>query len=197
MPPVYRARQRQDCERLGARHPLAILPGREAPALGKGLRPRRRPVFGSVRLESGAPFASRSPSAADAQTLNESLVSVLILLLDVVQKRSPLRHHFEKAATGMVVLDVSFEVAGQVGDALGENRNLNFGRPSVADLRAILINERRLALGCDRHRDVLKSAAGRSEPHRFQSGRAGMSSRSVATQVPCKKSSADRALIQI
>src|SRR6204780_3544491 len=105
------------------------------------------------RLKSGAAFAWGSASAADAQTLNEGLVTPLVLLLDIVEKRSPLRHHLEQAAAGMVVLDVSFEVAGQVGDALGENRNLNFGRPGVADFQTILIDKCGLALGRDRHRD--------------------------------------------
>src|SRR6202789_1664583 len=108
------------------------------------------------RLKSGAPFAWGSASAADAQALDEGLVARLILLLDIVKKRSPLRHHLEQAATGMVVLDVSLEVTGQVGDALGENRDLDLGRPGVAHFQTILIDERGLALSGDRHRLFLK-----------------------------------------
>src|SRR5271156_5021740 len=162
--------------------------------IGYGLRPRRRPVLRTGRLKSGAPFAWGSASAADAQTLDEGLIARLILLLDVVEKRSPLRHHLEEAPAGMVVLDVRFEVAGQVGDALGENRNLHFGRPGVADFQTILIDERRLALSGDRHRLFLK--VGRKTAHSI-SGRTGTASRSVATLIPRASLPADRALIQI
>src|ERR1700722_3932289 len=144
--------------------------------------------------KSGAPFAWGSPSAADSQPLDEGLVSALILLLDIVEKRSPLRHHLEQAAAGVVVLDVGLEVTGQVGDALGENRNLDFGRPSVADFQTVLIDERRLALSGDRHRLFLKLE--RKTAHSI-SGRTGMSSRSVATRIPALYHVADRALIQI
>src|SRR5271154_3707915 len=44
---------------------------------------------------------------------------------------------------------------------------------------------------------ILKSAASPSQPHRSQSGRTGMSSRSVTTRIPARYHVADRALIQI
>src|ERR1700733_1192803 len=157
------------------------------PAMTRGSRTGERgsaapsPGLRAGRLKSGAPFAWGSASAADAQTLDKGLIARLILLLDVVEKRSPLRHHLEQAAAGMIVLDVSLEVAGQVGDALGENRNLDFGRPGVADFQTVLIDERRLALSGDRHRLFLKLE--RKTAH-LTNGRTGMSSRSVATLIP-------------
>ena len=36
----------------------------------------------------------------------------------------------------MVVLDMGLEVAGQIGDPLGEDRDLDLGRPGVADFHS-------------------------------------------------------------
>src|SRR5271165_169034 len=119
-----------------------------------GLRPTPPPGREVETHQYRRPFAWGSPSAADAQTLDESFIALFVLLLDVIEKRAPLRHHFEQAAAGVVVLDMGLEVTGQIGDPLGENRNLHLGRPSVADLQSILIDERGLALGADRHRNI-------------------------------------------
>src|SRR5208337_2505326 len=120
-----------------------------------------------------------APSATNAETLDQTLVARLVVLLDVVEQRTALRHHLEKTATRMVVLHVGLEMIGQVGDALGEDRNLHFRRTGVAGLQRIVFNERGLALGSDRHRSVLLAGGGKS-PSQVRVGRAGMSSRSVA-----------------
>src|SRR5208282_6618726 len=112
-----------------------------------GRRPAPPSDFEIEALLDQRPLCVAPPSAADAQTLDESLVALFVLLLDVIEKRAPLRHHFEQAAAGVVVLDMGLEVIGQIGDPLGENRNLHLGRPRVADLQSILIDERGLALG--------------------------------------------------
>src|SRR4051812_9263556 len=67
-------------------------------------------------------------SAADAEALDQRLVAGFVLGLHIVEQRATLRDHFEQAAARMVVLDMGLEVAGQVGDPLGEDGDLNFRR---------------------------------------------------------------------
>src|SRR3954447_23522841 len=91
-------------------------------------------------------------SAADAETLDELAITRLVLGLDVVEQRTALRDHLQEAAAGGGVLAVRLEVLGEVGDALGEDRDLDLGRTGVAGLGGILSDERLLALRSDRHR---------------------------------------------
>src|SRR5208283_2704623 len=129
----------------------------------------------------GAETPRRAALAADAEALDERPVARLVLLLDVVEKRAALRNHFPQAATGVVVLHMGLEMVGQIGDPLSEDRDLDFRRPGVADLQGILVDERRLALGGNRHRAVPCSFGGAGTRLIIEeSGRAGMSSRSVA-----------------
>src|SRR4051794_38910662 len=83
---------------------------------------RRRPVG----IPSGTLLwaAAASGSAADAETLDQLAVARLVPALDVVEQRTALRNHLQEAATGMVVLAVRLEMLGEVGDALGEDRDL-------------------------------------------------------------------------
>lgn len=75
----------------------------------------------------------------------------------------------------MVVLDVALEVSGQVVDARGEDRNLDFRRAGIAGLGGIFRNERGLALSRNRHRVILSKRG-------FRIGLAGMSSSKVGCQ---------------
>src|SRR4051794_8502284 len=90
---------------------------------------------------------------------------------------------------------MGLEMTGEVGDALGEDRNLHFRRTGIAGLEAIVLDERFLALGRDRHRKILSKArrrAGRGGKNRLATriwtnpcialhvGPAGMSSRRVS-----------------
>src|SRR5271165_7019817 len=150
-----RARHRQDGEELG----LSKAPAPGDPAMTRGSRmssmgagQSRRPVvaWGAWEKRPGA----ASGLATNAEALDEGLVARFVLLLDVIEQGAALRDHFQQTATGVVVLHVGLEVVGQVGDPLGENRDLDLGRPRVADLQGILVDERALALGSNRHRTV-------------------------------------------
>jgi hypothetical protein len=79
-------------------------------------------------------------------------IARLILLLQIVEKASAQRHHLEKTTTGMVVLDVTLEVLGQIFDTLGENGHLDFRRTSVALARGEFLQKSLLTLCSDRHR---------------------------------------------
>src|SRR5260370_34062342 len=62
----------------------------------------RRPVMTSRRPKK-RPASAASPLAANAQTLDEGLVAPLVLLLDIIEKRTPLRDHLWQAAAGQSV----------------------------------------------------------------------------------------------
>src|SRR6202008_1489826 len=70
-------------------------------------------------------------SAPQTQTRNQSVVTRLVLVLDVIQKAPALRHHLDQAAARVVILRVGLEMLGQVGDALGEHGHLNLGRSGI------------------------------------------------------------------
>ena len=91
-------------------------------------------------------------SAADAETVDQGLVARFVDPLDVVEQRTARLHQLQQAAARMVVLAVTLEVFGEVGDALGEDRDLDFRRAGVALFGGVFIDERGLALGSDRHR---------------------------------------------
>src|SRR5476649_2727491 len=70
-----------------------------------GIRPSapcRRPSLLSWRVAS----------ATDAQSLNQRPVARLIVLLDVVKQRPPLRDHLQNAAPRVVVLNMRLEMFG-------------------------------------------------------------------------------------
>src|SRR5215213_8714340 len=90
--------------------------------------------------------------AADAELLDQRAVARLVLALDVVEERAALGDHLQEATPGMVVLGVGLEVLGQVVDAFGQDCDLDLGRPGVAGLMPMFLDERGLALRRDRHR---------------------------------------------
>ena len=127
--------------------------------------------------------------AAQTELADQSLVAGRILAVQVVEEAAALRNELEKAAAGVVVLDVALEVPGQVDDALGEDRDLHFGGAGVAGLGGVFLDERVLALSGDRHRSILVVRRGRRArtgrecaSHERRAGRAGMSSSTVARE---------------
>src|SRR5690606_7826404 len=90
--------------------------------------------------------------AANAQGSNQLAVTGFVLLLEVVKKRAAARNHRQQTTAGMVILLVVLEVAGQVVDALGQDRNLDFRGTGVAFDSCIFLDQRSLALSSNRHR---------------------------------------------
>lgn len=98
--------------------------------------------------------------AADAELGDEGLVAGLILALDVIEQGAALRHHLQQSTAGMVVLHVGLEMLGEVGDALREDGHLNLGRTCVRGFQRIIRNDRSLAFGSYRHRELLSVERG-------------------------------------
>ena len=104
--------------------------------------------------------------AADAELLDDRLVAWLVLALHVIEQLAALRDHLEQAAPRMVVLGVGLEVLGEVGDALGEDRDLDLGRPRIPGLVGVIGNDSLLALRRNRHRVSFLGGVGEAEASR-------------------------------
>src|SRR3990170_8083881 len=88
---------------------------------------------------------------AQTQLLDQAVVTLDVLLLEVREQAAALVHHHQQAAARMVILVVVLEVLGQVADALGEDRDLDFGGPRVALGLGVGGNDFLLLFGGDRH----------------------------------------------
>src|SRR4051812_41874091 len=90
--------------------------------------------------------------ATQAEAFDQALVTGLVALLDIVKQAAAGRYELEQATTGMGILDVILEVLGQVGNAFGQDGNLDFRRTSVVWLDCIFLDQGALALSSNRHR---------------------------------------------
>src|SRR6202171_4797591 len=86
----------------------------------------------SPRAKTRASGARKLYSTTNVVLFEQRLVTRLVLLLDVIEKRTARRHELQKAAPRMVVLHVGFEMPGEVVDAFRQDRDLNRGRVGVA-----------------------------------------------------------------
>src|ERR1700760_295285 len=87
--------------------------------------------------------------------LEQRLVPRLVLALDVVEQGTAGGDHLQEATTGMVILDVGFEVPGEVVDAFRQDCDLNLGRAGVAGFVGIRLDDFRFTFGGNRHRQTL------------------------------------------
>jgi hypothetical protein len=88
---------------------------------------------------------------ADAERLDDGPVTIDVLGLQVVEETPALADQHEQATAGMVILRVELEVLGQIGDALREERDLNFGRARVTGLACELLYNCALTFCCQGH----------------------------------------------
>src|SRR6478736_6562147 len=85
------------------------------------------------------------------QLLDQVVVALDVFLLEIGEQRTALVDHHQEAAARMVVLVVLLEVLGQVADALGEDRDLDFGGAGIALRLGVAGNDFLLLLGGNRH----------------------------------------------
>src|SRR5579884_515674 len=97
-------------------------------------------------------WAASKALLPEAELADKVGVALLVLATEVVEKRPTLVNQHQKTATRMIVLGVGLEVRRQVVDALGQNCDLYFRRTGVALALRMLLDERLLALRCNRHR---------------------------------------------
>ena len=77
---------------------------------------------------------------AEGETHQEILVQIRVRALGIVQHLTAASHHHEQTAAGSVVMLVSDEVLGKVGDALGKHSNLETGGAGVVLVRLEVVN---------------------------------------------------------
>src|SRR4029077_6408285 len=94
--------------------------------------------------------------------------------LHVIKQSAPLADHFEQPSARMIVLAVRLEMLCEIGNPLGQDRDLDFWRTGIAGLGRIFLDELLLALSADRHRIIPCCLS-------FEEGRAGMSSSTVGS----------------
>lgn len=78
---------------------------------------------------------------SEAELLDDGTVTVDVLLLEIVQKITTLTDHFEKAATGVVIIVVGLQVLGEVGNSLCENGDLYLGRTCVTLVHSVGLDD--------------------------------------------------------
>jgi len=64
---------------------------------------------------------------AQTEPLDQRTVLVGVRALEVIEQLSALADQHEQPAPGVVILDVGFEMSAKTIDALGDERDLDFG----------------------------------------------------------------------
>src|SRR5262249_45962385 len=94
-------------------------------------------------------------STPNVVLFDQRQVTRLVLPLEIIEKRTARRDHFQQAPARMIVLHVVLEMVCEVVDAFREDRNLNLGRAGIAGFFGIGFDDFRFALGGNRHRQTL------------------------------------------
>jgi len=115
-------------------------PGRVVTVRGSSPPPRSPPPEGPrPRVRAGF---LRLP--ADAEPADDGPVPLDVVVPDVVQEPATTTDQPHEASTRVVVALMDFQVLGEVRDALGEERDLDLGRPGVGLVNAVFGNRRKL-----------------------------------------------------
>src|SRR3712207_349307 len=117
--------------------------------------PSRAPPNCGRPICEAAPMGGRLALLTKTQLRDEIGVARFVFLAKIIEKRAALVDEQQQAPARMVVLRVGLEVLGQVVDALGEDRDLDFGRTGVRGPAGIVADDGLLAFGSNRHRPFL------------------------------------------
>ena len=88
---------------------------------------------------------------ADVELLNDLDVALGRFVLQIVQQTPTSTHHSQEASAASNVFLVLAQMLRQRVHTLGENRDLNFGRPAIVVAAFVLPNDFLLLLFCNRH----------------------------------------------
>src|SRR5262245_32262742 len=97
-------------------------------------------------------------SLADPEPFRESPISLRVFLAEIFEEPAALADQHEKPAPRVMVLLVSLEVIRQPVDPLGEERDLDLGRPGISIVRSELLDEGALLLDGQTHAVFLPGA---------------------------------------
>ena len=85
--------------------------------------------------------AEKAQLFTKSESCNDRTVSFDILLLEICKQVSSVTDHFEKAASGMMILLVLLKMFVKVVNSLCENSNLNLRRTGITLMSLKLIND--------------------------------------------------------
>src|SRR5947208_11484725 len=94
----------------------------------------------------GTPSATPFALMAETQLLDELPIPFQVGPLQVLEQPAALAHHLQEAALPVEVLPMDPEVIGEAVDPLGEQRDLDRGRPRVPLVLPVLPDRRRLVV---------------------------------------------------
>src|SRR5205823_13515435 len=86
------------------------------------------------------------PILAETQLVDELPIPFQVVALQILEQAPALRDHPEEAALPVEVLGVHPEVIGEAVDPLGEQRDLDRGRPRIPLVPPVLPDRRRLVV---------------------------------------------------
>src|SRR5699024_2002969 len=80
-------------------------------------------------------------SAPQTEIADQCTIACAVTTLEIIQQLATLVDHFQQTAAGVVIRLVLFKVSTQLGNALGQQRHLDFGRAGIALAAVKLIND--------------------------------------------------------
>ena len=83
---------------------------------------------------------------AEAESLNNRLVALGIVLFEVVKQATPLADQHEKTAARAMIFLVRFEVVRQLTNAFAQQSDLDFWTARIGGMGSVLIDDRFLLL---------------------------------------------------
>lgn len=87
----------------------------------------------------------------EAEFLDDGAVALYVLLAHVVQEMATPAHEAQQPAAAREIFLVDLEVLGELHDALGQERDLHFGRPGIGVVFGVALNDFLLAFFGRRH----------------------------------------------
>ena len=81
------------------------------------------------------------PLLPDAQPFDQTSISLVIGLLEIIEEPPPLPYQHEKPPAGVVILDMDLEMLREVIDALTEQGDLNLRGARIGLMESELLNQ--------------------------------------------------------
>lgn len=104
---------------------------------------------GSAAHRGGLPVPEHL--TADAQALNQVLVSFRVTAFQVFQKAAAPRDHRQQSPAGMMIFAVRLEMILELQNALTQDRDLYFWRTGIRFVNSVRCNYLLLGIGCQGH----------------------------------------------
>ena len=88
----------------------------------------------------------KEPLLPYSQSMDQTLISLVIVFLEIIEKPSPLSYKFQEAPAGVVILNMNLEVLCEVANALADESNLHLWRAGIGLMESELLNNPPLLL---------------------------------------------------